>query len=67
MQAPDMNFMKRVGEQNKKNASPRVIREYRTVKEYYPWKSVAIPAIFPLIGFFVFVKSTVTPFVKVPT
>ncbi len=57
MQAPDMNFMKRVGEQNKKNASPRVIREYRTVKEYYPWKSVAIPAVFPLIGFFVFVKS----------
>ena len=57
MQAQMANFMKLVAETNEKNAKPRVIREYRTVKEYYPWKTVAIPAVFPLIGFFLFIKS----------
>lgn len=51
------NFMALVSEQNQKNAKLRVIKEYRTVKEYYPWRTVVIPAFFPLIGFFLFVKS----------
>lgn len=51
------NFMALVAEQNKKNAKPRLIKEYRPIKEYYPWKTVVIPAIFPVIGFFLFVKS----------
>ena len=57
MQTPNGNFMTLVGEQNKKNAKPRIIKEYRTIKEYYPWKTVAIPAVFPVIGFFLFIKS----------
>ena len=51
------NFMIFVGEQNKKNAKPRVIKNYRTVKEYYPWRVLAIPAVFPVIGFFLFAKA----------
>ncbi len=57
MQAPDRKFMELIAEQNKKNAGPRVIKEYRTIKEYYPWQTVAIPAVFPVIGFFLLVKS----------
>ena len=57
MQGPDGNFMKLIADQNQKNESPRVIKEYRTVKEYYPWRTVAIPAVFPVIGFFLLVKS----------
>ena len=57
MQMQDRKFMELIAEQNKKNASPRVIKEYRTVKEYYPWRTVAVPAVFPVIGFFLFVKS----------
>ncbi len=57
MQAQIAKFTKLVGEANEKNAKPRVIREYRTVKEYYPWRTVAIPAVFPLIGFFLLIKS----------
>jgi len=57
MQAPDRKFMELMTEQNKKNESPRVIKEYRTVKEYYPWRTVAIPAVFLVIAFFLLVKS----------
>lgn len=57
MQGSDGNFMKLIANQNQKNESPRVIKEYRTVKEYYPWRTVAIPAVFPFIGFFLLVKS----------
>lgn len=57
MQIPDGNFMRLVAEQNKKNERPRVIKEYRTVKEYYPWRTVAIPAVFPGIGLVIFAKS----------
>lgn len=57
MQMQDRKFMELIAEQNKKNESPRVIKEYRTVKEYYPWQAVAIPALFPVIGFFLLVKS----------
>lgn len=46
-----------VEEQNKKNAKPRVIKNYRPVKEYYPWRVVAIPAVFPVIGFLLFAKA----------
>ncbi len=51
------NFMVLVAEQNKKNEKPRVIKEYRTIKEYYPWRLLAIPAVFPAIGFFLFAKA----------
>lgn len=54
---PPNNFMALVAEQNKKNESPRLIKEYRTVKEYYPWRTVAIPAVFPGIGLVIFAKS----------
>lgn len=54
---PPSQFFKLVEEQNKKNSRPRIIKEYRTIKEYYPWRTVAIPAVFPVIGFFLFVKS----------
>jgi len=54
---PPNNFMALVAEQNKKNERPRVIKEYRTVKEYYPWRTVAIPAVFPGIGLVIFAKS----------
>lgn len=54
---PSSQFFTLVEEQNQKNAKPRIIKEYRTIKEYYPWRTVAIPAVFPVIGFFVFVKS----------
>ncbi len=57
MQIQDRKFMELIAEQNKKNESPRVIKEYRAVKEYYPWRTVAIPALFPVIGFFLLVKS----------
>ena len=57
MEFSNANFMKLVTEKNQKNMKPRIIREYRTVKEYYPWKTVAIPAFFPAIGFLLFVKS----------
>lgn len=51
------NFFELVAEQNKKNERPRVIKEYRTVKEYYPWRLLAIPAVFPIIGFILFGKA----------
>lgn len=54
---PPSQFFKLVEEQNKKNARSRVIKEYRPVKEYYPWRLLAIPAVFPLIGLFVFAKA----------
>lgn len=54
---PPSQFFKLVEEQNKKNARPRVIKEYRTVKEYYPWRVLAIPAVFPAIGFILFAKA----------
>ena len=57
MELSNANFMRLVTEKNQKNMKPRVIKEYRTVKEYYPWKTVAIPAFFPAIGFLLFVKS----------
>lgn len=54
---PPSQFMALVAEQNKKNARPRIIKEYRTIKEYYPWKQLAIPAVFPAIGFLIFMKA----------
>lgn len=51
------NFMALVGAQNKKDARPRVIKNYRTVKEYYPWRVLAVPAVFPVIGLFLFAKA----------
>jgi len=51
------NFMALVGEQNKKNERPRIIKEYWTVKEYYPWHVLAVPAVFPVIGFFLLAKA----------
>ncbi len=54
---PPNNFMALVAEQNKKNERPRIVKEYRTVKEYYPWRTVAIPAVFPAIGFLIFTKA----------
>ena len=57
MKTPNGDFMALIGERNKKDARPRIIKEYRTIKEYYPWRTVAIPSVFPLIGFFLFIKS----------
>ena len=54
---PPSQFFTLVEEQNKKNARPRVIKEYRPVKEYYPWRVLAIPAVFPVIGLFLFAKA----------
>lgn len=54
---PPNQFFMLVEEQNKKNAKPRVIKNYRPVKEYYPWKVLAVPAVFPVIGFFLFAKA----------
>lgn len=54
---PPSQFFTLVEEQNKKNARPRMIKEYRPVKEYYPWRLLAIPAVFPVIGFFLFAKA----------
>lgn len=54
---PPSQFFKLVEEQNKKNARPRVIKEYRTVKEYYPWRVLTVPAVFPAIGFILFAKA----------
>ncbi len=57
MQPQNVNFMALITEQNKKNERPRIIKAYRTVKEYYPWRVLAIPAVFPVVGFFLFTKS----------
>lgn len=54
---PQNNFMALVTEQERKDARPRIKKEYRTIKEYYPWRTVAIPAVFPGIGFLIFMKS----------
>lgn len=54
---PPSQFFMLVEEQNKKNERPRMIKEYRAVKEYYPWKLLAIPAIFPAVGFILFTKA----------
>lgn len=54
---PPNNFMELVVEQNKKDERSRVIKEYKTIKEYYPWRTVAIPAVFPAIGFLIFTKA----------
>ncbi len=57
------NFLLDVQKEDNKNARPRMIKEYRTVKEYYPWGVLTIPAIFPIIGFIPLYKS-VTAFLK---
>ncbi|MBQ8547346.1 MAG: hypothetical protein IJ427_02515 [Lachnospiraceae bacterium] len=54
---PPNQFFTLVEEQNKKNERPRIIKEYRPVKEYYPWRVLAIPAVFPVIGLFLFAKA----------
>ena len=56
MQSKERDFFALVAEQNKRNEKARVIKAYRTIKEYYPWNVLAIPLIFPIIGFFVFMK-----------
>ena len=56
---PPSQFFKLVEEQNKKNERPRMIKEYRSVKEYYPWRLLAIPAVFPAIGLVLFAKALV--------
>ncbi len=56
---PPSQFFTLVEEQNKKNARPRMIKEYRPVKEYYPWRMLAIPAVFPTIGFCLIAKAVV--------
>lgn len=50
MELQNGNFMALVAQQNRKNAKPRILKEYRTVKEYYPWRLLALPALFPGIG-----------------
>lgn len=57
MQAQNGNFFSAISTQEKKDAKPRIIKEYRTVKEYYPWTALALPAIFPIIGLGLFAKS----------
>ena len=57
MQSKERDFFALVAEQNKRNEKARVIKAYRTIKEYYPWNVLAIPLIFPIIGFFVFMKA----------
>ena len=47
MQSKERDFFALVAEQNKKNEKARVIKAYRTIKEYYPWNVLAIPSIFP--------------------
>ncbi len=51
------NFKMFVAGQNKKNERPRVIREYRTLKEYYPWRVLLIPSTFWVISFLLFIKA----------
>lgn len=57
MQAQNGNFFAAISTQEKKDAKPRIIKEYRTVKEYYPWMALALPAIFPAIGLGLLAKS----------
>lgn len=57
------NFLLDVQKEDNKNARPRIIKEYRRIKEYYPWRTLTIPTIFPIIGLIPFYKS-VTSFMK---
>lgn len=56
MQAQN-NFMTLIAEQERIDARPSIKKEYKTEKEYYPWRVAVFPAVFPVIGFFVFMKS----------
>lgn len=60
---PQNNFMALIAEREQKDKRPRITKEYKMEKEYYPWRVAVFPAVFLVIGFFLFIKS-VADFLK---
>ncbi len=54
---PQNNFMALIEEREQKDKSPRITKEYKMEKEYYPWRVAVFPAVFPVIGFLILIKS----------
>jgi hypothetical protein len=57
MEMQNEKFLEALMQQEKKDTKPRIIKEYRTVKEQYPWNVLVFPSVFPIIGFCVLAKS----------
>lgn len=54
---PQNNFMALIAERERKDKRPRIKKEYKTIKECFPWRVAAFPMVFPGIGFLIFMKS----------
>ncbi len=57
MQSQNGNFFTLIAERERKDKRPRIMKAYKMEKEYYPWRVAVFPAVFPVIGFFIFMKS----------
>ena len=57
MEMQNEKVLEALMQQEKKDTKPRIIKEYRTVKEQYPWNVLVFPSVFPIIGFCVLAKS----------
>lgn len=57
MDPQNSNFMAIVTVQERMDARPRIKKQYKMVKESFPWRVAAFPLVFPGIGLLVFMKS----------